>query len=64
VFSFGDEDNVEDKSDNEKFMDELWRDYDDALDSNIGTHGCEEVLFLLREYHSAFLFKFFSALRI
>jgi DNA repair and recombination protein RAD54 and RAD54-like protein len=49
MFSFGDEDNVEDKSDNEKFMDELWRDFDVALDSNIGTHVCEEVLFLLRD---------------
>jgi hypothetical protein len=59
MFSFGEEDEKEDKSNYVKFMDELWRDYDNALLEPISnvTHGCGEVLnLLLREYHSVFSF--------
>jgi hypothetical protein len=59
MFSFGDEDEKEDKSNYVKFMDKLWRDYDNALLEPISnvTHGCGEVInLLLREYHSSFSF--------
>ncbi|XP_062224434.1 SNF2 domain-containing protein CLASSY 4-like [Phragmites australis] len=42
VFSFGDEDEVVEKSENGKFQKELWREFDVALESiDIGSHGCE-----------------------
>ncbi|XP_062217783.1 SNF2 domain-containing protein CLASSY 3-like [Phragmites australis] len=43
VFSFGDEEEMEVKSENAKFQEELWREFDLAFESiNIGSHGCEE----------------------
>jgi hypothetical protein len=64
MFSFGDEDEKEDKSNYAKFMDKLWRDYDNALLEPISnvTHGCGEVInLLLHGYHSVFLLlKFIS----
>jgi hypothetical protein len=64
MFSFGDEDEKEDKSNYVKFMDELSRDYDNALLETLSnvTHGCGEVLnLLLRKYHSVLLLlKFIS----
>jgi hypothetical protein len=66
MFLFGDEDEKEDKSNFVKFMDELWRDYDNALLEPISnvTHDCGEVRnLLLHEYHSVFLLlKFISFL--
>jgi hypothetical protein len=59
MFSFGDEDGKEDKSNYAKFMDTLWRDYDNALLEPISTvtHGCGEVInLLLHEYHLVFSF--------
>jgi len=44
VFSFGDEDEPYEKTENDKYQEDLWREYDIAFESmNIGSHTCEEV---------------------
>ncbi|CAN6279385.1 unnamed protein product [Urochloa humidicola] len=43
VFSFGDEDEPYEKTENDKYHEDLWRECDIALESmNIGSHGPEE----------------------
>nr|CAB3450534.1 unnamed protein product [Digitaria exilis] len=43
VFSFGDEDEPCEKTENDKYHEDLWRECDIAFESiNIGSHGCEE----------------------
>ncbi|PUZ76826.1 hypothetical protein GQ55_1G321200 [Panicum hallii var. hallii] len=43
VFSFGDEDEPFEKTENDKYQEDLWREYDIAFESmNIGSHACEE----------------------
>ncbi|CAN6232681.1 unnamed protein product [Urochloa humidicola] len=43
VFSFGDEDEPYEKTENDKYHEDLWGEYDIALESmNIGSHGPEE----------------------
>ncbi|RLN08566.1 hypothetical protein C2845_PM11G10990 [Panicum miliaceum] len=43
VFSFGDEDEPYEKTENDKYQEDLWREYGIAFESmNIGSHACEE----------------------
>ncbi|KAF8693008.1 hypothetical protein HU200_039379 [Digitaria exilis] len=43
VFSFGDEDEPCEKTENDKYHEDLWRECDIAFESiNISSHGCEE----------------------